>query len=713
MKFRFTHVLDARHALAAAALSLLLAGSVHAGLTLQMNLIHNSGGGEVYTFAPNLYLNGNGGDSTPITYDQIYSPHTNFTGGVGTGSLNNRDTYPDFKSLMQVVTNGVWQLILNVGDPSQHVYTFTIKSTLANNPYVDAVVDYPPDGANGLVPLPTFSWHGPINTTFLEAYVYGGPSNVFQYVLPSMLSTSATLPPALAEGYYNFNIYYEANVSGWITASVPKDGSGNAPPNLNSLALFDSGSGAAFSVGIAAPISTNVSSGHTNMAHYTFDDSGNLDADSSGNGNDLNDVWWGPRHSFSTNAETGGGAVQFVGTSDMYTPDYNPSLSSWTNTLAGSFSVSVWINTTNTVGDDDGDLGDLSCDSRQDVIQADTGGPGVIPVALTGSKVAFLTLDADGNADTLHSQQSVTTGQYVHIVSTRDQTTGEKRIYINGQLDSSTNASTELLAGETSCNIGGEWGCAGYIGLVDDAQIYSGVLKAADVSNLFANPGTTISNVAGSSYSSDALGAALNSTNLAWTVLGDAPWFVESTNSNDGVSAAQSGSLLDSQSSILQTTVIGPGILTFYWECMANDDSFNLEFDIDGNDYDAISWNNSWTQEPEVSIPSGIHVLSWNANTFNDTGSSPADAGWVDQVVFTPTYAAPSAASLENQARVGTNFQFSFYAQLNHTNFVQYTTNLANPSWVPYSTIIGDGTVKTIDVPINSPKQLFFRVGTQ
>ena len=397
----------------------------------------------------------------------------------------------------------------------------------------------------------------------------------------------------------------------------------------------------------------------------------------------------------------------------MYTPDYDPALSAWTNTLAGSFSASVWINTTNTVGGDSDDLDDLPCFGRQDVIGADTGGPGAIPVALTGSKVAFLTKDSDGNADTLHSQQSVTTGSYVHIVSTRDQTTGEKRIYINGVLDSSTNASTELLAGETSGNIGGDRGCAGYTGLADDAQIYSGVLLAADVSNLYANPGTTISNVMGSGcYSSAALGAALDNTSLAWSVFGDAPWFAESTNSYDDVSAAQSGSLLDSQSSILQTTVIGPGILTFYWESAANDDSFDLEFDVDGNNHDAISWNTSWTQEPAVSIPSGVHVLSWNANTLNDTGSSPEDAGWVDEVVFTPTYEAPPPATPSNPARAGTNFQFSFYSQLNHTNIVQYSTNLAK-GWLPYSTNIGDGTVKTIDVPLNSPKQIFFRVDTQ
>ena len=161
MKFRFTHVPTVLYALAAA-LALAPAGSVHAGLTLQMNVIHDCSG-QVYTFAPNLYLNTNGGDSTPTTYDQIYSPHTNFTGGVGTGSLNNRDNYASFAALMQVVTNGTWLLILNVGATNQHSYTFTVSSTMASNPFVDAVVDYPPNGANKVVPLPTFAWHGPTN----------------------------------------------------------------------------------------------------------------------------------------------------------------------------------------------------------------------------------------------------------------------------------------------------------------------------------------------------------------------------------------------------------------------------------------------------------------------------------------------------------------------------------------------------------------------
>jgi hypothetical protein len=709
MKVRFTDVPTVLQALAAA-LWLAPACSVHAGLTLQMNVIHDCHG-QVYTFAPNLYLNTNGGNSTPITFDQIYSPQTNFLGGVGTGATNTRANFPDLNSLMQSATNGTWHLIINFGNPSQHTYTFTVSSTLAKDPYVNAVVDYPPDGANEVVPLPTFAWHGPANAGSLEVYVYGGPSNVFQLAQPSVPVTSITLPPALPDGFYNFAVNYESDVSTLVMATTPLDGSGKSPTNWNSLALFDTGSQAGFTVNFIPPIVP--AAGHTNIAHYTFDNSAALDADSSGNGYDLSDVWWGKVHGFSTDAEAGGGAVQFFGASDMFTVTNSPAFPAWTNTFAGSFSASVWINTTTTVGNDGDNLNGYN---GQVVIDADTGGPGAIPVGLTGSKVAFLTSDTNGNADTLHSQQSVTTGTYVHVVSTRDQTTGQKCIYINGLLDSSNYASTELLTGETSGNIGGDWGNAGYTGLMDDVQIYSGALLAADVSNLYANPGTTIPDVIGSnSMSSAALGAALNATNLTWTLLGDAAWFVETTNTYDNVSALQSGSLLDSQSAILETTVTGPGTLTFYWSSMASDDSFDLEFDMDGNYVDDISYDSSWSQDPQVGawpIPAGIHVLSWDANTYADTGSSPSDAGWVDEVVYTP-YVAASPVMLLSPRLVGTNLQFSFVSQVNHTNFVQYSTNLAKTNWLPYSTIIGDGTTKTVTVPAKTPAQEFFRVGTQ
>jgi hypothetical protein len=60
------------------------------------------------------------------------------------------------------------------------------------------------------------------------------------------------------------------------------------------------------------------------------------------------------------------------------------------------------------------------------------------------------------------------------------------------------------------------------------------------------------------------LGEAVDAPQLIWTTSGDAEWFGEATTSHDSVSAAQSGAVtVPGQESILETTVSGPGTLTF------------------------------------------------------------------------------------------------------------------------------------------------------
>src|SRR5215475_3789290 len=64
------------------------------------------------------------------------------------------------------------------------------------------------------------------------------------------------------------------------------------------------------------------------------------------------------------------------------------------------------------------------------------------------------------------------------------------------------------------------------------------------------------------------LGIALNATNLTWTTSGTGGsfgWSAESTTTHDGVSAAGSGTVFTSRTSTLQTTVTGPGTLSFWW----------------------------------------------------------------------------------------------------------------------------------------------------
>ena len=430
------------------------------------------------------------------------------------------------------------------------------------------------------------------------------------------------------------------------------------------------------------------------VARFDFEDTNSPGTDSSGHNNNADCSNDGsPADISSTDAAVGSFARQFFGvTSLCFTPGGSefPSLS---NALSGSFTLTAWVNTTNSVNADFANayfgspiLFDYSDGINQSVF------------SITGSKAAFTVGNPNGGSDTiLHSTTSVNDGSYHFLAATRNQTSGLMNLYVDGNLEAtgtSTNGprivtSTIYLAGGYFTN---------YNGLLDDVRIYSGELS-----------GNNIAILAGIIYGQ--LGTALNAPSLPWITSGDAKWFVETTNTYDGVSAAQSGVLADNTKySSLQTTVTGPGILTFWWNAVYND-NFDLEFDIDGGygiftDYDDFS-GNDWTQDT-FSIPAGVHTLTWfgyNADSTNDTG-------WVDQVVFTPA----SAVTVINPQKSGANFQFSFVSQAGFNHDVQYSTNLVSGSWQTYTTISGDGTLENLQIPIsifNGSKQGFIRVSTQ
>jgi N-acetylneuraminic acid mutarotase len=135
---------------------------------------------------------------------------------------------------------------------------------------------------------------------------------------------------------------------------------------------------------------------------------------------------------------------------------------------------------------------------------------------------------------------------------------------------------------------------------------------------------------------------ALNTTGLAWNSSGDTTWLVETTNTYDGVAAAQSGSVTNSQASTLTLTVTGPGTLTFYWSSIANDtnQAFYFEFDIDGVRQDSISGNTAWYQDGPFNIGPGQHTLTWTAYANGDT--DPTQAAFLDQVSYSPPSIPPT-----------------------------------------------------------------------
>ena len=177
------------------------------------------------------------------------------------------------------------------------------------------------------------------------------------------------------------------------------------------------------------------------------------------------------------------------------------------------------------------------------------------------------------------------------------------------------------------------------------------------------------------------LAQALDTTNLTWTTSGNSNWFGETSVSHDVVSAAQSGRITGSQTSVLQTTVTGPGTLTFWWQTGAADFDFDLEFDLDGNYVDDIDGHQPWIQEPTVSIPSGSHTLSWTAYA---DGGAATNTGWVDQVQFTgpggsggsnaPVDVSVSVTIQRNNVQAGGTSSYSAYAEISEVSPAPVTT---------------------------------------
>jgi len=138
------------------------------------------------------------------------------------------------------------------------------------------------------------------------------------------------------------------------------------------------------------------------------------------------------------------------------------------------------------------------------------------------------------------------------------------------------------------------------------------------------------------------LAESLDTTGLTWTLSGNANWFAQSATTHDGVDAAQSGNVGNLQNSYMETTVTGPGTVTFWWKVSSESTYDFLRFYINGAEQSGrISGETNWAQKT-VSIASGTQTLKWGF-TKDDSVESGADCGWVDQVVWTPTSTAEIA----------------------------------------------------------------------
>jgi hypothetical protein len=122
---------------------------------------------------------------------------------------------------------------------------------------------------------------------------------------------------------------------------------------------------------------------------------------------------------------------------------------------------------------------------------------------------------------------------------------------------------------------------------------------------------------------------------FAWGISGTPAWFGQSSVSHDGVDAAQSGPVGDSGAVTVQTSVIGPGRISFWWKVSSEPSNDKLVFYINGSEKARISGEVDWQLRSLPITYSFSNTLQWIYSK-NAGGAAGLDHGWLDQVRFLP-----------------------------------------------------------------------------
>ena len=128
---------------------------------------------------------------------------------------------------------------------------------------------------------------------------------------------------------------------------------------------------------------------------------------------------------------------------------------------------------------------------------------------------------------------------------------------------------------------------------------------------------------------------ALDNCNLNFQTGGDLPWSVQTADTLDGSDIAISGLIDDDQQTWIETTVTGPGNLSFYWKVSSEPDFDILNFSINGDIQEQISGSTDWLKK-EYQLLEGDQVLRWSY-TKDRSFSEGQDAAFIDQVTWSNT----------------------------------------------------------------------------
>jgi hypothetical protein len=204
----------------------------------------------------------------------------------------------------------------------------------------------------------------------------------------------------------------------------------------------------------------------------------------------------------------------------------------------------------------------------------------------------------------------------------------------------------------------------------------------------------------------NAIGNAVEAPNLQWVSGGDAPWFVENQDAQNGTAAAQSGIIADSQNSWLATTVTGPITLSFWWKVSSEKNYDQLQLYANGMLVDAISGQTDW-QQRRLSLTAGNQELMWLYSK-DQTLTEGHDAAFLDHLVFggVETPISINAYGMTADGR----FQFGIQNPQGQTLEIQSCTNLTTGIWTTIGTIANQSGQVWFVEPDGNTQERFFRV---
>lgn len=156
----------------------------------------------------------------------------------------------------------------------------------------------------------------------------------------------------------------------------------------------------------------------------------------------------------------------------------------------------------------------------------------------------------------------------------------------------------------------------------------------------------------------NALAEAVDATNLTWSAGGDASFFYQTLTTHDNVDAAQSPPLATNQQAWVETTVNGPGPLSFWWKASASFADFR--FLLNGVQQRSIAGSADWSQFT-LNVPAGPNTLRW-AFVKTAVALAPNDAAWLDQVVFGTNVPSITSVPVSRTVVQGSNVTFSVTA---------------------------------------------------